>query len=321
MLTASLARSSIVRHASCARKSWLITASKPQRRAFSSSVIQTLSDGFLDLAIALPLPQSLPPYSTTIILLTVATRLVFTLPFSVWAKNRQWKAENLVIPQIKQEMPRFHKQAIQDMKRDSFRGDKDAASIEVNKRVKALAKVRQKELLALHHASPLPTMAIPPATQLPIFVVSTMVLANTSQPPSVLDSESFLTITSLTHSDPTATLPIALGLVTLVNVETSRWFVSAAATAREKQVAQWVAERRAKGEAVVEPRKVMQTSLRILSVARILVAVAVPGNIQIYWVASATFGLIQTWALDWWHARRTEKYWQTHIPPLKSRVP
>lgn len=56
-------------------------------RTFVSSTLQTVSEGFLDLAIALPYPESLPPYSTTIILATVVTRLVFTVPFSIWVST------------------------------------------------------------------------------------------------------------------------------------------------------------------------------------------------------------------------------------------
>lgn len=191
-------------------------------------------------------------------------------------------------------MPQIHKKVLQDMKDDGFRGNKDAVVTEVTKRTKILvcfhctddspssqflsqAKVRQNNLLALHQCSPLPTMIIPPLTQLPLFVGFSMVLSRASQPPTVFDSESFLTLTSLAHSDPTATLPIVLGLITLANVESTRWFVSAAASERQKKVAQWVAARRAKGEAVIEPRKVIQTSLRVLAVARILIAAVVPG--------------------------------------------
>lgn len=36
------------------------------------------------MAIALPLPPEWPAYSTTIILVTVVSRLAFTVPFSVW---------------------------------------------------------------------------------------------------------------------------------------------------------------------------------------------------------------------------------------------
>jgi hypothetical protein len=46
--------------------------------------LERLSQEFLDLAVALPLPTSLPPYSTTIFLVAVFTRLVFTVPASIW---------------------------------------------------------------------------------------------------------------------------------------------------------------------------------------------------------------------------------------------
>ena len=56
------------------------TVALPGKRQFTSSIY----DGFLDLATALPWPSSFPPYSATIILLTVASRLALTVPFSVW---------------------------------------------------------------------------------------------------------------------------------------------------------------------------------------------------------------------------------------------
>jgi hypothetical protein len=52
----------------------------PGKRRFTSAI----QDGFLDLAIALPWPPSFPPYSSTIILLTVVSRLALSVPFSVW---------------------------------------------------------------------------------------------------------------------------------------------------------------------------------------------------------------------------------------------
>lgn len=55
------------------------------RRSFVT--LDVLKDGFLDLAIALPIPPSWPAYSTTIILCTVLTRLAFTVPFSIWVNS------------------------------------------------------------------------------------------------------------------------------------------------------------------------------------------------------------------------------------------
>ena len=40
-------------------------------------------DVFLDLALALPIPPDWPKYTTAIIATTVASRLIFTLPFSI----------------------------------------------------------------------------------------------------------------------------------------------------------------------------------------------------------------------------------------------
>ncbi|GBE79688.1 60Kd inner membrane protein-domain-containing protein [Sparassis latifolia] len=281
-------------------------------RTFISAAVQGLSEQFLDLAIALPLPPSLPPYSTTILLVTVVSRLIFTVPFSVWAKNRQWKAENLVAPQLQQEAPQMRQKVIDDMKRGNYRGDSDEAiKKEMQKRARALLKTRRAELNSLHGCSPIPTVVIPPLTQLPLFVGFSMMLSRISHPPTVLDSESFFTLTSLAHSDPTVTLPIVLGLVTLANVESAHWFLSATALERQKKVEQWTADRRAKGEVVVEPRKIVQTALRSLSIARILIAAVVPGTIQLYWVASASFGLVQTWIFDWYDARRARRLTQS----------
>ncbi|KAI0375584.1 hypothetical protein BV20DRAFT_933052 [Pilatotrama ljubarskyi] len=277
------------------------------RRTFVSSTIHGFSEGFLDLAIALPFPPEWPPYSCTIILVTVVTRLAFTVPFSVWAKNRQWRAENLVVPELKREMPTIHKQVQQRMKQDGFRGDREAVIAEINKRSRVVAAERRKELLAKYRCSPIPTIVMPIVTQLPLFIGTTMVLSEASRAPTVLDSESFFTLTSLSHADSTLTLPIMLGLITLANVESARWFVSAEVLEREQQVAKWTAERRAKGEQILEPRKIFQTSLRIMSVARILIAAMVPGSIQLYWVTSATFGLFQSWILDYWDMRRRKR--------------
>ena len=47
--------------------------------------VQDVCNGFLDLAIALPLPPSLPPYSSAIILVTIVSRFAL-LPISIWVR-------------------------------------------------------------------------------------------------------------------------------------------------------------------------------------------------------------------------------------------
>ena len=120
-------------------------------------------------------------------------------------------------------------------------------------------------------------MAVPPLTQLPVFVGCSIVLAHISQHPTPFDSESFLTLSTLIHPDPTATLPIALGFITLANVESSRWFMTDQQREREIKVQKWRGERIAKGERVVEPQKIIKSTLRLVSVGRILIATMVPG--------------------------------------------
>ncbi|KAH8999232.1 hypothetical protein EDB92DRAFT_1932619 [Lactarius akahatsu] len=143
---------------------------------------------------------------------------------------------------------------------------------------------RRDELFASHRCRPWVTMLVPPLTQLPLFVGSSMFLSRLSQPPTVFDSESFLTLTSLAHADPTAALPIALGIITLANVESSRWFISKEAKERDE----------------LEQRG-------ILSVGRILIGSVVPGSVLLYWVSSATFGLLQSWVFDYWERQRSNR--------------
>ncbi|KAI0307278.1 60Kd inner membrane protein-domain-containing protein [Multifurca ochricompacta] len=287
-----------LRHA--ARLSRIRQLSPPGNRQFTSAI----QDGFLDLSLAIPWPPSFPPYSSTIILLTFASRLLFTVPFSLWAKRRQWRAEDLVIPALQETRPLVQKQILHEMHVEQSRGTKEELRIMFSDRVKKAMIVRRNELFAKYRCRPWLTMLIPPLTQLPLFVGSSMFLSRLSQSPTVYDSESFLTLTSLAHADPTATLPIALGMITLANVESSRWFISEAAKERDELEQKRLAEKRAQGHIVLEPRKIVQTGLRVLSIGRILISAVVPGSVLLYWVSSATFGLLQSWVFDYWERRR-----------------
>ncbi|KAH7914208.1 60Kd inner membrane protein-domain-containing protein [Hygrophoropsis aurantiaca] len=279
-----------------------------KRRTFVS--IGAFSDGFLDLATALPLPPSLPPYSTTIILCTVITRIVWTVPFSIWAKRRQWRAEEQVLPVLEALKPVVSKKILTEMKTAKVRGTKEELQAMHSKRMKAILGPRRDELFSEYRCRPGWTMAIPPLTQLPLFMGMSVVLSRLCQSPTPFDSESFFTLSTLAHTDPTAVLPIALGFITFANVESSRWFITDAQREREKKVQQWKADKAAQGHTVLEPQKIIKSTLRIVSVGRILVALMVPGGVVLYWVTSAAFGLVQTWAMDYWELRRRRK-----LPP------
>lgn len=138
-------------------------------------------------------------------------------------------------------------------------------------------------------------MAVPALTQLPVFVLSSLVFSRLTQPPSVLDSETFLTLTSLVNPDPTAAIPIFIGMITFANVESAKWFISEKQKSRQERVEKWNEEKRAQGHTVVEPKKIVQNALRVMSVGRILVSAVVPGVcVQLSSLLSCSYGTRST---------------------------
>lgn len=121
-------------------------------------------------------------------------------------------------------------------------------------------------------------MIIPPLVQLPVFVGITLVLNRLSQDPTPFDSESFLTLTSLAHPDPTMTLPIVLGFLTMANVESNNWFMGAAEK-EQRRLAEALEAKRAKenNQLRIQPGKIVKTAMRGLSVFRIVIAAMTPG--------------------------------------------
>ncbi|KAF8351374.1 membrane insertase OXA1/ALB3/YidC [Amanita rubescens] len=271
--------------------------------------MQGLCDGFLDLALALPLPPSLPPYATTIILTTVVTRVAL-LPIAIWGRRRIRKIEEVVVPQVEKMKPDVAKQVFQDMQKERIRGDRETLKEILMKRTVAQLTKHRKELFAKHRCSPLPSIIIPPLTQLPVFVITTIALGRLSVDPTPFDSESFAMLSTLANPDPTMTLPIILGILTMANVESSTWFMTAAERERVQKIQETNEKKHAelgKGARIIRPQKIIKTTLRFLSVARIIVAAVTPGSIQLYWVSSAAFGLAQTWIMDWLDARRKRR--------------
>ncbi|KAF9464462.1 60Kd inner membrane protein-domain-containing protein [Collybia nuda] len=287
-----------------------------QRRYF----VQGLCDGFLDLTMALPIPPSLPPYSTTIIFVTLAARFAL-LPVSIWGKNRARRIEDLVLPEIEKLKPIVSKRVLEDMKKEGIRGEKKFLQEFHAKRSIELLTARRKELFKVHKCRPLPSIIIPPLSQLPLFVIGTIVFGRLSLDPTPFDSESFLTLTTLAHPDPTMTLPILLGVITMANVESSNWVMNAAERERSRQIEEKNAKIRAEGgRPNIEPKKLIKSGLRLLSIGRILIAAITPGSIALYWVTSAAFGLLQTWVMDWQDIRRRRRNAMNN-PPMTLATP
>ncbi|GLB33903.1 putative 60Kd inner membrane protein [Lyophyllum shimeji] len=269
--------------------------------------IQNLCDGFLDLAIALPIPPSLPPYSTTIILTTILARFAL-LPVSIWGKQRAWRMEEQAIPELERMKPIVSKQVLEEMKSKGIHGDKTYLQ-EVHKKrsIEVLSNLR-KNLFKKYKCRPLPTILVPPLTQLPVFILGTIMLGRLSLDPTPFDSESFLTLSTLAHPDPTMTLPIILGVATMANVESSNWVMNAAERERERQIEEQNAKiLAAGGKPQIRPRALIKSGLRVLSIGRIIIAAVAPGSVTLFWLTSATFGLIQTWIIDWLDIRRRRR--------------
>lgn len=140
------------------------------RRTFVSSAVDSVADGFLDLATALPLPSAFPPYSTTIILVTVVSRLVFTLPFSLWvrmftlngkfmlrillqAQQRRWRLQDVVTPALKKMVPKVQAEVIEDIKKeghfivpkDTFKNPEKKAQL--NAKINHMVKERTSKIV------------------------------------------------------------------------------------------------------------------------------------------------------------------------------
>lgn len=103
-------------------------------------------------------------------------------------------------------------------------------------------------------------MLIGPISQLPVFVMGTVVFKQLAMEPTPFDSESFLTLTTLNHPDPTWTLPICLGVITMANVELSHWATTVSKVGDSSPL-----------------QKRIKEALRGLSVLRILIAAWNPG--------------------------------------------
>ncbi|KAJ7590947.1 60Kd inner membrane protein-domain-containing protein [Mycena floridula] len=264
-----------------------------QRRHF----IQDLSNGFLDLAIVLPFPASFPPYSSTIILLTVLIRTSL-LPLAIWRQRRVDRAEQIVLPEVRRIKTTLGKPVFEQMQKDGIVGDKQYLMKVHFQRCTAILKARRKELYAQHNCKPMPTMVVPFLAQAPPFILLSLVLSRASTDPTPFDSESFMTLTTLAHPDPTMVIPILVGLITAANMETSillRARTSTGSTpAKNPDRSKFV-------------QNLVKQFMSGLAVIRIPLTMLQPGSVGLYWLVSASFGLLETWFVRWLSDRALAK--------------
>lgn len=119
---------------------------------------------------------------------------------------------------------------------------------------------------------------MPPLSQMAVFFPMSIFFGGVAADPfSGFDAESFMTLTSLSRPDETLTIPILVGLITMANVESSTWFMTAA----EKQAVAQREQRRkdaaSKGVHHIAPANGIKQALRAVSVLRIVFAAQVSG--------------------------------------------
>ena len=140
--------------------------------------------------------------------------------------------------------------------------------------------MRRTELLKQYKCTTLPSILVPALSQLPFFVCFTVVLGRLSVDPTPFDSESFFTLSTLAHPDPTMTLPVILGFLTMANVESSNWVLNAAEREQVRKAEQEERKRILEGiKPPIPVGKIFKTCLRGLSIVRIIIAAMVPGVI------------------------------------------
>ncbi|KAK0468233.1 60Kd inner membrane protein-domain-containing protein [Desarmillaria tabescens] len=260
--------------------------------------LSSVANSFLDFATAIPYPTSLPPYSSTIILVTVLTRIAL-LPIATWGNNRMLRYQQLVIPEVEKRKPYIWQEELIKMRKEGFRGDKEETRKVLSKRIQPIFKGLEKQLCKVYRCQKIPTMVVPPLSQMAVFFPMSIFFGGVATDPfSGFDAESFMTLTSLSHPDETLTVPILVGLITMANVESSTWFM----TATEKQAVAQREQRRkdaaSKGVHHITPANGIKQALRVVSVMRIVFAAQVSGAVALYWATSSLCGLFQTWFME-----------------------
>jgi mitochondrial inner membrane protein COX18 len=206
--------------------------------------------------------------------------------------------EEAVVPQLEKSKPEIYTRVIQQMQKEQVRGTRESIKQEHAKR--SAAQVRpcpsqlsplqsrvspphsqlrslQKELCATYRCKPWPTALAPLASQLPLFIGITYVLRHLSADPTPFDSESFMSLANLANPDPTFALPVVLGIITLVNVESYKWFQTPTQIAQEQNAQSLTSKRRTEGRIIVPWREIFRTGMRLATPVRMIVAAMMPG--------------------------------------------
>ncbi|GAA5911928.1 hypothetical protein JCM8208_002859 [Rhodotorula glutinis] len=217
------------------------------------TVFEPLSAAFLSLPPTLSLS-----YAAFIPLFTLFYRSTTTLPIVMWQRRRTRRFADVVMPLLRREQGRLALETRDECRRAGKTYEEYQAVFKKKAKKAAYALARK------HRCSPRLTLILPPVTHIPIFICATLVLRDAcaratsalavtpSSLSSLLDASpaSSLTSTALAHlhelastpflwcpslvlPDPTMSLPLAVGLAALLNVEVTAKTRRAATAATE----------------------------------------------------------------------------------------
>ncbi|CAH7676646.1 60Kd inner membrane protein-domain-containing protein [Phakopsora pachyrhizi] len=186
----------------------------------SSNRSYSLTSGCVDLFLS-STPLGFPgvsltghPFTASIVILTLSIRTIFTLPISIWSRNRINRLQHSVLPLFKS----FESKILKTLKLSSP-SNKSDLGLDQRKAIKRLLKTEFRRLIAKYNCNPILTSIIPLAIHLPILFVSTSTL---HQIPSHISESHQLYQEVLLYSslvEPNLGLSLITWLTFLINLE------------------------------------------------------------------------------------------------------
>ncbi|WVF70819.1 hypothetical protein IAT40_005613 [Kwoniella sp. CBS 6097] len=165
-----------------------------------STIFDPLIDPLSSFLLSLPHPFG---YGTTIIVLTLLVRTVFTLPVSLWQRKRAMKARRLVDPQMKIINAQLAESLVAESRKKGLTYKQYVLELR-----RQLAEA-QSTLHRLHGTNPTITTWSPLLVHIPIFVTLSLTIRKTLEmPSSPVFSESFFWLEKLGEVDPYGILPL-----------------------------------------------------------------------------------------------------------------
>ncbi|PWN49937.1 hypothetical protein IE53DRAFT_331171 [Violaceomyces palustris] len=339
-------------------------ASQPESAVAGAAIEQASTGAASFLEPLIPVIQNLSEilhlggmtysHAISIVLVAFAARATITLPVTLWQRARSRRMVERVLPAWNE----IKKTAPYTVRKRCRLAGKSYEEYQIE--LKSELKARLSELMKVHNCSPLPTFLAPLAVNVPLFIVLSTVIRYASLPPSPfsfeilpwwepspeiqaqfsasamilaekgLDTEQITRLQgtfggpTLSDKDSTMMGPIALGLMTMTNVELGGWtrrtlsrFTDvdssaaegrtnkdgggAAVTAKDEFKSQGKGKGKGKevtsmeGEAEEEPARsrILTNALRVMAIGFIPIASQAPGALLIYWLSSGAFTLGQ----------------------------